>query len=346
MSIPKITLILGGVATMAGIGAYIMWGDNPSKDGGGEALLEDYQEFLEDLKNSKTKDKLSSSCENPEKFAKQIKDLEDRLADLQQRKSDLFDNIPQLPDIKDEDIIITESELRPGSEPLDLSDGDYSDVSPDKQLGSEPLELSDGDYSDINSGKVLGSEPLELSDGDYSDIPAEKQIGSEPLELSDGDYSDVSPDKQLGSEPLELSDGDYSDQRPGSQVLEMSEGDYFNDVPEIPEHDGGNILDQINEIEQQIIVEIKNLKSLCDEDEVISDSCPEACKKYSDCARYAEDETEEDIQDAYDSCMEECVNWSKEAVICINKKPIKKPLDCRDLSFCALPEYGGPGWKF
>lgn len=283
MSIPKITLILGGVATMAGIGAYIMWGDNPSKDGGGEALLEDYQEFLEDLKNSKTKDKLSSSCENPEKFAKQIKDLEDRLADLQQRKSDLFDNIPQLPDIKDEDIIITESELRPGSEPLDLSDGDYSDVSPDKQLGSEPLELSDGDYSD---------------------------------------------------------------QRPGSQVLEMSEGDYFNDVPEIPEHDGGNILDQINEIEQQIIVEIKNLKSLCDEDEVISDSCPEACKKYSDCARYAEDETEEDIQDAYDSCMEECVNWSKEAVICINKKPIKKPLDCRDLSFCALPEYGGPGWKF
>ena len=336
MTLPKITLILGGVATMAGVGAYIMWGDGPSRDGGGEALLEDYQEFLKDLKNSKTKDKLSSSCENPEKFAKQIKDLEDRLADLQQRKSDLFDNIPQLPDIKDEDIIIIESEPRPGSEPLELSDGDYSDPRP----GSQVPELLE--YYPNNDPRP-GSQVPELLESYPNNDP---RPGSQVPELLEY-YPNNDP--RPGSQVPDLSDGDYSDPRPGSQVPEMSDGNYFNDVPElpeIPEHDGGNILDQINEIEQQIITEINNLKSLCDEDEVISDSCPEACKKYSDCARYAEDETEEDIQDAYDSCMEECVNWSKETVICINKKPIKKPLDCRDLSFCALPEYGGPGWKF
>lgn len=336
MTLPKITLILGGVATMAGVGAYVMWGDGPSRDGGGEVLLEDYQEFLEDLKNSKTKDKLSSSCENPEKFAKQIKDLEDRLADLQQRKSDLFDNIPQLPDIKDEDIIIIESESRPGSEPLELSDGDYSDPRP----GSQVPELLE--YYPNNDPRP-GSQVPELLESYPNNDP---RPGSQVPELLEY-YPNNDP--RPGSQVPDLSDGDYSDPRPGSQVPEMSDGNYFNDVPElpeIPEHDGGNILDQINEIEQQIITEINNLKSLCDEDEVVSDSCPEACKKYSDCAEYTEGVTKEDIKDAYDSCMEECANWSKETVICINKKPIKKPLDCRDLSFCALPEYGGPGWKF
>ncbi|HNU95840.1 MAG TPA: hypothetical protein PKH95_00325, partial [Candidatus Magasanikbacteria bacterium] len=187
------------------------------------------------------------------------------------------------------------------------------------------------------------SEPPELLDYYPNTDP---RPGSEPPELLDY-YPNTDP--RPGSQVPDLSDGDYSDPRPGSQVPEMSDGNYFNEVPELPEiviEDSKSVFDQIDEIEQQIITEINNLKSLCDEDEVISDSCPEACKKYGDCARYTEDVTEQDIQDAYDSCMEECVNWSKETVICINKKPIKKPLDCRDLSFCALPEYGGPGWKF
>lgn len=295
MTLTKIALIAGSVATVAGVGVYIMWGDLPGQRNSEDTLLQDYQEFSEDLKDSKTKDKLSGSCEKPEKFASQVKDLEDRLKELQDRKNDLLNSIPKLPDIKDGDIIIIDSETRPGSEPLELSDGDYTDQVP-----------------------VLP----EISDDSIEIVP------------------------KPGSQPLELSDGDYSDPRPGSQVPELSDGNYFNNVPELPEiseHDGGSIFDQIDEIEQQIIKEINNLKSLCDEDEVVSDSCPEACKKYGDCARYTEDVTEQDIQDAYDSCMEECVKWSKETVICINKKPIKKPLDCRDLSFCALPEYGGPG---
>ena len=318
MTLPKIILILGGAATMAGVGAFLMWGDSPNQSSGEAALLKDYQEFLEDLKNDNTEKNLSGSCDKPEKFASQIKDLEDRLKDLQDRKNDLLNSVPKLPDIKDEDIIIIESEPRPGSELLELSDGDYSDPIP----GSQVPELLD--YYPNNDPRP----------------------GSEPPELLDY-YPNNDP--RPGSQVPDLSDGDYSDPRPGSQVPEMSDGNYFNEVPELPEiviEDSKSVFDQIDEIEQQIITEINNLKSLCDEDEVISDSCPEACKKYGDCARYTEDVTEQDIQDAYDSCMEECVNWSKETVICINKKPIKKPLDCRDLSFCALPEYGGPGWKF
>jgi hypothetical protein len=102
------------------------------------------------------------------------------------------------------------------------------------------------------------------------------------------------------------------------------------------------MLDKINKLEKEIIIQLNNLKSLCDKEdkkEIISTSCVEACKKYSECTHYTEDTTEQDRKDAYDSCMIECANWSDKTKICINKKPIKTVAECTNLSICALSEY-------
>ncbi|MEI6597206.1 MAG: hypothetical protein WCL13_03290, partial [bacterium] len=119
-------------------------------------------------------------------------------------------------------------------------------------------------------------------------------------------------------------------------------------IPPLPDLNGEKneltILDKINAIEEKIVSELNSLKSLCDKEEkkeIISASCIDACKKYSDCAGYTEDATKEDKKDAYDSCMIECAKWSDKTKICINKKPITAPIDCENLGFCALPEYGG-----
>ena len=131
---------------------------------------------------------------------------------------------------------------------------------------------------------------------------------------------------------------------PGSEVPELSDGNYFdntkNEIPKLP------VLPEIENIERQIVEKLIALKSLCEDEknnsnekEIISNSCNEACKKYSDCASYTEDVTEVDIKDAFDSCMEECVKWSEKTVICVNKKQIKNPADCQVMTFCVLPEY-------
>lgn len=120
--------------------------------------------------------------------------------------------------------------------------------------------------------------------------------------------------------------------RPGEQVPDLSDPDY------------DNTLWQINVLEKEMLTELNNLKSLCDNQEkdkkeIISTSCVEACKKYSECTHYTEDTTEQDRRDAYDSCMIECADWSDKTKICINKKTIKTVSDCTNLSMCALAEY-------
>ena len=105
--------------------------------------------------------------------------------------------------------------------------------------------------------------------------------------------------------------------------------------------------EKINYLEKEIIAELNSLKSLCDKEEkkeIISTSCEEACQKYAHCASYTEGVTKEDLKDAYDTCFEECKTWSEKTIICINKKPITAPIDCENLGYCALPEYGG-GYK-
>lgn len=139
-----------------------------------------------------------------------------------------------------------------------------------------------------------------------------------------------------GDQPLDLiepaSDNEGSEDyipRPGDQPLDLIEP---------------TTLDEINIIEAEIVTELNNLKSVCDEkdkkeEKVISTSCVDACKKYYDCAGYTEGSTRQDQQDAYDGCFEECAKWSDETKICINKQEIKTVTDCSNFSICALGEY-------
>jgi len=141
--------------------------------------------------------------------------------------------------------------------------------------------------------------------------------------------------------------------RLGEQVPDLWEPDPIQQeeyIPRLGEQsldfiENTSILSEITVLEEEILTELNNLKSLCDNQEkkkkeIISNSCIDACKKYSECTHYTQDTTEQDRKDAYDSCMIECADWSNKTKICINKKPIKTVSDCTNLSIGALSEYG------
>ena len=188
------------------------------------------------------------------------------------------------------------------------------------------------------------------------------QPGSQPLNLVESVSEEGGYIPKPGSQPLDLVEphpgvGEKIQEefipKPGSQPLDLVEptpggGDYIPKAGSQPLNlvESANI-NQINTVELEIIAELNNLKSLCNKDEgkvkeIISTSCPDACKKYYDCASYTEGSTKEDQQDAYDSCMLECAKWSDETKICINKQIIKTVTDCSNFSICALKEYGNP----
>ena len=302
MTLPK-TILIGGVTTavvVAGAGIYLA--QNNSKTQSPESLLVDYQELLEEMRDSKTKDKLSSNCGNQQKFNNQIQALEEKLDILKKKKINLINTA----DKADNDEWIPPL---PGSEPLEFD---------------KPTPEETGEWIP----PIPGSEVPDLDPTPSSDKPASTDQdewipplpGSEPLDLtptpgSDADSAPVEEEfiPKLGAQPLEI------DPTPGNTAI-----------------------DKINYIEKEILAELNNLKSLCDKEkkEIISTSCVDACKKYSDCASYTEGATKEDLQDAYDSCFEECQKWSDKTKICINKKQINAPIDCENLGFCALSEYG------
>jgi|GEM_PF-5391148 len=78
-----------------------------------------------------------------------------------------------------------------------------------------------------------------------------------------------------------------------------------------------------------------------DEKYVGEATCDSACKKYVDCARYGDDETEQDLVDAYDTCIIECKNWSKDTLECMAPVQIKEAQDCMPLTMCGLQQYQG-----
>ena len=152
--------------------------------------------------------------------------------------------------------------------------------------------------------------------------------------------------------PIEVKEEEYIP-RLGEQVPDLWEPDPIQQeeyIPRLGEQsldfiENTSILSEITVLEEEILTELNNLKSLCDNQEkkkkeIISNSCIDACKKYSECTHYTQDTTEQDRKDAYDSCMIECADWSNKTKICINKKPIKTVSDCTNLSICALSEYG------
>ncbi|MFA5211135.1 MAG: hypothetical protein WC414_01355 [Patescibacteria group bacterium] len=322
MSIGKIFSIISGISIIA-ISAFLFLPETKKDTDFPESLLSDYDKLLNDIS-------AINNCDNPKIIANTIKDFENRLEDLQTRKNKIIESekesnfIPELPEINEDNIIV---EPIPGSEVPELSDGNYFDQVP---------ELPEINEDNIVVEAIPGSETPELLDYYPNNDP---RLGSEVPELSDGNYFDQVPELPEINE-----DNIIVEPIPGSEVPELSDGNYFdntkNEIPKLP------VLPEIENIERQIVEKLIALKSLCEDEknnsnekEIISNSCNEACKKYSDCASYTEDVTEVDIKDAFDSCMEECVKWSEKTVICVNKKQIKNPADCQVMTFCVLPEY-------
>jgi hypothetical protein len=67
--------------------------------------------------------------------------------------------------------------------------------------------------------------------------------------------------------------------------------------------------------------------------------CSSACYKYKACAMRADDATAEDGNSAYDTCFEECQNWSEQTLTCMKKNSAETAMGCANLSMCGLQEY-------
>ncbi len=72
--------------------------------------------------------------------------------------------------------------------------------------------------------------------------------------------------------------------------------------------------------------------------------CSGACYKYKQCAGFGEDITEETMNEAYDSCFEQCQTWSENTLNCMKKVKINSPMDCMPLTKCGLIEYHNQGF--
>lgn len=68
-------------------------------------------------------------------------------------------------------------------------------------------------------------------------------------------------------------------------------------------------------------------------------NCSKACYKYKECAMKADDARPEDGESAYQTCFEECQNWSKETVSCVNNTETGTNMGCANMTACALREY-------
>ncbi len=67
--------------------------------------------------------------------------------------------------------------------------------------------------------------------------------------------------------------------------------------------------------------------------------CSNACYKYKLCAMMADDAQPEDGESAYNTCFEECQNWSPKTLTCIKDTDAGTAMGCSTLSMCGLQEY-------
>ncbi|OGF35296.1 hypothetical protein A2468_00010 [Candidatus Falkowbacteria bacterium RIFOXYC2_FULL_46_15] len=199
---------------------------------------------------------------------------------------------------------------------------------------------------------------IEEMEKKLSDLAARKKAWLDNVpKLPDINPETIVPENPLGrpgSEIPELSsdapplpdidmDSIIVEERPGSQAPELT-----SDAPPLPDINEADIIDpdeyfyQMGELERKIGDLLRELKALCKDEEkkkVISDKCSDACQRYKDCAAYTEDVTPEDLNDAYDTCMEECPTWPKEMIKCINAIDIKIPNDCVSFLNCQVPQF-------
>ncbi|HRY36730.1 MAG TPA: hypothetical protein P5230_02515 [Candidatus Magasanikbacteria bacterium] len=280
-----------------------------------EKIVADQEDLLSRVEHMRMF--MGDTCDNKKDNNKKIEAMEKELDDLLDRKKEWLNNVPKLPDV-DLDDLKTENEGRPGSEVPELT--------------SDVPSLPDIDSEDI---KVLGSEVPELS----SDVPPLPEVDVQVVDDS-GNPVEYVP------ELPELNTG-----RPGSEVPDLTPDNY---IPELPEIDDLDIVDpdepiiKMAELEEKIKNILQELKTMCADEEkkkVISDKCSDACQRYKDCASYTEDVTPTDLEDAYNTCMEECPTWTKEIIKCINAVDIKKPNDCVSFVQCQLPQFYGEKYR-
>lgn len=69
-------------------------------------------------------------------------------------------------------------------------------------------------------------------------------------------------------------------------------------------------------------------------------NCAAACQKYRVCALKAGGASVDDGNSAYDTCFEECRNWSPETIRCITNTNTGTGMGCYQLTGCAMKEYG------
>ncbi len=306
-------IILGVLgATILGVGGYFFaYEALKSKQpeiSSPEAIANDYQDLLTEVEALKLA--AGSDCADKKNINQKIIDLENKLSDLGDKKKNWLDNVPELPEFNPEAINADDPRGRPGSEVPELS----SDV--------PSLPEIDPDSIVVIPARP-GSEVPELS----SDVP---QLPDIKIEVVDSEYIPEMPDININ--------------RPGSEVPELS-----SDVPSLPEIGDLDIIDpnepivKITDLEQKITIILQDLKALCQEEDqnkkIVSDKCSDVCQRHKDCAAYTEDVTAADLNDAYATCMEECVTWSKDMVKCINAVDIKKPNDCAAFVKCQLPQF-------
>ncbi|HPB60330.1 MAG TPA: hypothetical protein PLN98_01910 [Candidatus Paceibacterota bacterium] len=299
--------ILTGVVAVAilGVSAYLLlnkFGDSQPQNplDNPEKIVSAYESLLIEAEQAKT---ANADCGDKKGLAKQIKSLEDGLADLAERKKDWLDNVPQLPEGGPTSVT---PEGRPGSEVPELT----SDVPPLPELGPDVIV-------------VPGSKVPELT----SDAPSLPDINIQVVD-------DLGRPVEYVPELPELNTG-----RPGSEVPTLDSN--VPPLPEINIADSNEPIIKMAELEQKIKNLLQELKTLCPEEEnkkVISDKCSDACQRHKDCAAYTEDVTAADLTDAYNTCMEECPTWPKEMIKCINAVDIKTPNDCVSFVQCQVPQ--------
>jgi len=303
-------VIMGAAAVVLAIGGYFAanyFSDANQKNtlDTPERIAADYQNLLDEAKRLEAA--AGADCGNKKDINRQIEALENKLADLDARKKQWLDSVPELPDVELE-IRDQNDPNRPGSQVPELS----SDVPP---------------LPDVNVEVIPGSEVPELT----SDVPPLPEINIELIESAD--YIPEMP------EIPEINPG-----RPGSEVPELTSD--VPPLPEIDEADIINPDEPIFQMEdagQKINDILQRLKALCQEDapvkKPVSDKCSDACQRHKDCAAFTEDATPADLNDAYSTCMEECAAWPVEMVKCINAIDINVPNDCVGFLNCQLPQY-------
>jgi len=293
-------------------------------------IAADYQKLLDEA--NRLEAAAGADCGNKKDINRQIEALENKLADLDARKKQWLDSVPELPDVEPE-IRDQNDPNRPGSQVPELS----SDVPP---------------LPDVNVEIIPGSEVPELAPNvpplpeiDPNSIIIEETPGSQVPELT----PNVPPLPEINIETIEPADyipemPEINPGRPGSEVPELA-----SDVPPLPEINEADIIDpnepifQMEDAAQKINDILQRLKALCREDapakKPVSDKCSDACQRHKECAAFTEDATPADLNDAYNTCMEECAAWPVEMVKCINAIDINVPNDCAGFLNCQLPQY-------